>query len=226
MKGFKIKAAFENGGVFGSGGFNYGPKGADGVSPTVELEAIEGGHRLSIKDVQGMHSFNIMDGIDGVDGTGIGDMLMSVYDPQGKGEPLAAESELSAHAENSSHISAAERSAWNSKAETADLAVVIDGLADHMEDGEAHISESERSAWNAKAETAAIPLKLSQLENDSGYLSDISAIIGRSSAVTAADSGYGSLMARGAKLMSAADFDAVDNWSGQLVNGALAWRYE
>lgn len=45
-----------------------GPKGdpgADGFSPTVEVESIEGGHRVTITDADGEHSFDVMDGTGG-----------------------------------------------------------------------------------------------------------------------------------------------------------------
>lgn len=45
-----------------------GPKGdpgAAGFSPTVEVESIEGGHRVTITDADGEHSFDVMDGTGG-----------------------------------------------------------------------------------------------------------------------------------------------------------------
>ena len=37
----------------------------DGVSPTVDIETITGGHKITITDVNGTETFNIMDGADG-----------------------------------------------------------------------------------------------------------------------------------------------------------------
>lgn len=48
-----------------------GKDGADGVSPTVLIEEIEGGHRITITDVNGAQSFDVMDGADG-SGSGSG----------------------------------------------------------------------------------------------------------------------------------------------------------
>ena len=48
----------------------------------------------------------------------------------------------------------------------------------------------------------------------------------RTTAVNEADTNYTTLMARGEKLMAQADFDAVTDWSTELVNGAIAWGYE
>jgi len=33
-------------------------------------------------------------------------------------------------------------------------------------------------------------------------------------------------MARGEKLLDSTTYDGVSDWSTQLVNGAIAWRYE
>ena len=43
--------------------------GDDGISPTVEITDIEGGKRIIITDVNGAHTFDIMDGGDGVSPT-------------------------------------------------------------------------------------------------------------------------------------------------------------
>lgn len=43
-----------------------GPQGEKGVSPTVSTEEIVGGTRVDITDVNGSHSFDVMNGIDGV----------------------------------------------------------------------------------------------------------------------------------------------------------------
>lgn len=47
-----------------------GKDGQDGVSPTVTVETIEGGHRVTITDANGTQSFDVMDGADGQDGAG------------------------------------------------------------------------------------------------------------------------------------------------------------
>ena len=39
-----------------------GPAGADGVSPTISVTDITGGHRVTITDATGQHSFDVMDG--------------------------------------------------------------------------------------------------------------------------------------------------------------------
>lgn len=40
------------------------PKGNDGVSPVIDVEKIEGGHKVTVKDVHGVKSFDVMDGED------------------------------------------------------------------------------------------------------------------------------------------------------------------
>lgn len=40
-----------------------GPRGTDGVSPSVKVEDIPGGHRVTITDITGDHSFDVMDGL-------------------------------------------------------------------------------------------------------------------------------------------------------------------
>lgn len=46
-----------------------GAPGEDGVSPTVEITAIDGGNRVSITDAEGSSSFDVMNGTDGAPGT-------------------------------------------------------------------------------------------------------------------------------------------------------------
>ena len=45
-----------------------GADGQDGVSPSVTVEAITGGHRITITDANGAKTFDVMDGEDGQDG--------------------------------------------------------------------------------------------------------------------------------------------------------------
>lgn len=47
-----------------------GEDGKDGFSPTVKVTEITGGHSVSITDVNGTQTFNVMDGKDGAGGTG------------------------------------------------------------------------------------------------------------------------------------------------------------
>ena len=50
-------------------GVNKGDPGDPGFSPTVEITAITGGHRLSITDAKGVETADILDGADGVSPT-------------------------------------------------------------------------------------------------------------------------------------------------------------
>ena len=54
-------------GAAGKDGQNGSP-GADGVSPTVSVAAITGGHRITITDKNGSKTVDVMDGSDGADG--------------------------------------------------------------------------------------------------------------------------------------------------------------
>lgn len=62
-----IQANAEAGLYNGKDGTN-GTNGVDGVSPTVSTEEIVGGTRVDITDVNGPHSFDVMDGVNGADG--------------------------------------------------------------------------------------------------------------------------------------------------------------
>lgn len=62
-----------------------GEPGEDGVSPTVEVEPISGGHKVTITDATGPKSFNVMNGVNGSGGDGSGDMLKAVYDSNNNG---------------------------------------------------------------------------------------------------------------------------------------------
>lgn len=54
--------------LVGGGSGSSGADGVDGVSPTVSVEAIDGGYRVTITDVNGEASFDLLNGTDGADG--------------------------------------------------------------------------------------------------------------------------------------------------------------
>ena len=62
-----------------------GSAGSDGISPVVSVETISGGHRITITDAEGSHSFDVLDG---ASGSGSGDMTKAVYDPKGKAQDI------------------------------------------------------------------------------------------------------------------------------------------
>ena len=45
-----------------------GTNGEDGISPTISVEAITNGHKVSITDINGTKTFDVLDGSDGVNG--------------------------------------------------------------------------------------------------------------------------------------------------------------
>lgn len=51
-----------------SADFAIGDAIIDAVSPTVDVTAITGGHRMTVHDINGEHTFDVMDGEDGEDG--------------------------------------------------------------------------------------------------------------------------------------------------------------
>ena len=69
-------------GATGPAGQN-GTDGTDGVSPTVTITTITGGHRVTITDVDGSHSFDVLDGADGQDGQDGQDGATGATGPQG-----------------------------------------------------------------------------------------------------------------------------------------------
>lgn len=53
--------------------------GEDGISPTVSITEIDGGHRVTITDAVGTKYFDVMDGADGADGSAIQQLLLFRY---------------------------------------------------------------------------------------------------------------------------------------------------
>ena len=45
--------------------FLKGDPGAPGVSPSVSVSEITGGHEVAITDAEGTHTFDVMNGVDG-----------------------------------------------------------------------------------------------------------------------------------------------------------------
>ena len=76
---------------------------------------------------------------------------------------------------------------------------------------------------SVNSKTGAVTLTASDI--GAATTNDIHTAINRTTAVNEADINYTTLMARGEKLMAKADFDAVTDWSTELVNGAIAWGY-
>jgi len=96
-----------------------------------------------------------------------------------------AKSYTDEHDQNTTkHITATERTNWNdanAKKHTHSNKSILDiitqtlintwnSAVDHISDAVKHITSAERTAWNNKAEVSQIPTKVSQLENDRGYV--------------------------------------------------------
>ena len=100
----------------------------------------------------GVSSFN---GRSGAVAPQAGDYTASMVgaDPQGTAETKAAEvqSNLNAHASDTvKHVTAAERSTWNSKETGGAAANVQSNLNAHASDTVKHVTAEERAVWNAK----------------------------------------------------------------------------
>jgi hypothetical protein len=54
--------------VYRRGGSGGGGSGADGFSPIVDITEIAGGHRVTITDIVGTKSFDVLNGVDGQNG--------------------------------------------------------------------------------------------------------------------------------------------------------------
>lgn len=66
-------------------GVPRGADGADGYSPTITVTDIPGGHRVTITDADGTHTFDVMDGSDG------GSSSYTFTDPNGDGNIIITE---------------------------------------------------------------------------------------------------------------------------------------
>ena len=93
----------------------------------------------------GVSSFN---GRSGAVAPQKGDYTAAMVGADEQGAAQTVQDNLNTHAQNTTaHISATERTAWNAKANAADL-------TSHVDDAVKHISATERTAWNAKANAA------------------------------------------------------------------------
>lgn len=97
-----------------------GEKGDTGFSPVVTTQTVPSGTVVTITDAEGDKSFIVKNG------QGSGDMLASVYDPEGKAQQLAAKAELTAHTGNgNAHTSASEKAAWSGKSRAVSYSAVL-----------------------------------------------------------------------------------------------------
>ena len=103
-------------------------------------------------------------------------------DPQGTAETKAAkvQSNLNTHVSDTvKHVTAAERSAWNSKETGGAAAKVQSNLNTHVADTTKHITAAERSTWNGKQDAASAITTSnigSQTVNKAKYATDTIAV--------------------------------------------------
>ena len=89
----------------------------------------------------GVSSFN---GRSGAVAPQIGDYTAEMVGADEQGAAQTVQGNLNTHAQNTTvHISATERTAWNAKANAADL-------TSHVDDAEVHVTATEKAEWNSK----------------------------------------------------------------------------
>ncbi|MBQ9720593.1 MAG: hypothetical protein IJV64_07855, partial [Oscillospiraceae bacterium] len=142
-----------------------GIDGVDGVSPAVTVTDITGGHRVTVTDREHPtgQSFDVLNG------SGSGDMTAAVYDAQSAvaqagGIASFVSSAVATHAANGDiHTTAAEKAAWDAKADAADIpgasdaAPAMDGTASagvsaaYSRGDHVHPTDTSRAAASALA---------------------------------------------------------------------------
>ena len=141
-----VKAQADAGDFDGAPGQD-GTDGTDGYSPTVSVEEIPGGHEVTITDINGEHSFDVLDGQGGGGSSDYNDLSNK---PQIAGTTLSGNKSLAdLGIAAASDIPAVPVQSVNSKTG----AVVLDA-----------------SDVGALPDDTTIPTKTSQLQNDSGFL--------------------------------------------------------
>ena len=169
-------------GVDGTDGSD-GADGADGVSPAVAVAAITGGHSVTITDAEhpSGQSFNVMDGTDGTDGAdGVSPTLSS--SKSGK--------VTSVYFTDKDHSSPTLLATINDGADGAGSGDMLASVYD--QDGNGVVDDAEALGGKAPSYYAAagdVPTKVSDLTNDSGFLTSHQDISGKADKVSNPTSG-------------------------------------
>lgn len=108
----------------------------------------------------------------------------------------SAAADASMHAQNAdSAVSAAYQQA--DRAEAAANSIKVPTALSDLTDDATHrlVTDTEKSTWNAKADASAIPTKVSELDNDSGYITNapVASVNNKTGAVTLSASDVGAL---------------------------------
>ena len=149
-----------------------GDPGNDGFSPTVETSKVGKTTTITITDAQGEHTATILDG---ADGQGTGDMRTEVYDTDQNGIVDNAE-KVNNHTVNSDVPADA---VFTDTTYTAGTGIditgnVITNTQTSAEWGNITGTLSDqtdlKNALDSKANTSAVPTKVSDLNNDSGFI--------------------------------------------------------
>lgn len=166
-----VKAQADAGDFDGAPGQD-GTDGTDGYSPTVSVEEIPGGHEVTITDINGEHSFEVLDGQGGGGSSDYNDLSNK---PQIAGTTLSGNKSLAdLGIAAASDIPAVPVQSVNSKTG----AVVLDA-----------------SDVGALPYDTTIPTKTSQLDNDSGFLTSapVTSVNSKTGAVSLSASDVGAL---------------------------------
>lgn len=153
--------------------------GTDGVSPTVSVSDITGGHRVVITDANGSHTFDVMDGVDGTDGTDGTDG----YSPTVSITDITGGHRVTITDVNGSH-------SFDVMDGTGGGGGAVDSV-----NGQTGTVVLDAADVGALPDTTTIPTKTSQLQNDSGFLTSapVTSVNSKTGAVTltASDVGAG-----------------------------------
>ena len=149
-----------------------GDPGNDGFSPTVETSKVGKTTTITITDAQGEHTATILDG---ADGQGTGDMRTEVYDVNQNGIVDDAE-KVNGHTVG---IDVPANAVFTDTTYTAGTGIditgnVITNTQTSAEWGNITGTLSDqtdlKNALDGKANTSAVPTKVSDLTNDSGFI--------------------------------------------------------
>ena len=230
-----------------------GSPGADGYSPTVTITDITGGHRVTITDKDGSHVFDVMDG-QGGGGTGDHTQL-SNRDAENQ-HPMSAIAglvdALSGKQPNISDLdtirsgAGAGATAYQKPAGGIPKTDLASSVQESISKADSALQSVPNTYRTASAQdtidAGKQPLIVDLATIRSGAALGATAvqpaaISGMATQSWVQNQGYGTYskpsggipktdLATPDKLLDANTFDAVTDWSTQLVNGAIAWRYE
>lgn len=148
-----------------------GVDGADGISPSVSVEAITGGHEVSITDAEGTTTFEVMDGQNGADGQDGSDGADGEdgYSPSASVSKVGGVATITITDKDGTTTASISDGTLPSESDPIFVASPAYGIA-----------SADITTWNNKSDFSgdyddlenkpSIPSKTSDLQNDSGYI--------------------------------------------------------